>query len=290
MAQRRFASLVREHRERPDTYHIVTYGCQMNDHDSETLAGFLRGMGMTAAQKREDADLVIVNTCCVRENAQRRALGNITWLKEIKRRRPHMKIGVCGCMMQQRGMAEKVLRQYPFVDLAFGTGNLYRLPEYLYLLLDEKRRVIDVSAEESTLAEGLPTFRESPFKAYINIIYGCDNFCSYCIVPYVRGRERSRKAEDILREAEVLVKDGVMEITLLGQNVNSYGKDRGSSLPSCSGSWRRASASALHDQPPRTFRGADEVRGQLRSCPTCICRCSRAATGCSEIRATAGST
>jgi len=131
--QGRFAGLVRGHADRPRTYHIVTYGCQMNAHDSETLAGTLSGMGLTQAPQREEADLVLFNTCCIRDNAERKALGNITWLKEIKKRRPHMLIGVCGCMMQQRGMAETVLKQYPFVDIAFGTGSLYRLPEYLYL-------------------------------------------------------------------------------------------------------------------------------------------------------------
>jgi len=223
-AQQRFAALVKGHADRPGSYHLVTFGCQMNAHDSQTLAGLLEGMGMSRACTRETADLVLFNTCCIRDNAERKALGNITWLKEIKRERPHMLIGICGCMMQQKGMAETVLRKYPFVDIAFGTGNLYRLPEYLYQVVDEKRRVIDISKEESSIAEGLPILRESPFKAYINIMYGCDNFCSYCIVPYVRGRERSRKSDDILREAEGLVGEGVQEITLLGQNVNSYGK------------------------------------------------------------------
>ncbi|NLD51525.1 MAG: tRNA (N6-isopentenyl adenosine(37)-C2)-methylthiotransferase MiaB [Clostridiales bacterium] len=223
--QAQFSKLVQGHGKRPQSYYIVTYGCQMNAHDSETLAGTLRGMGLEQAPTREQADLVLFNTCCIRDNAERRALGNITWLKEIKRDRPHMLIGVCGCMMQQQGMAEKVLRQYPFVDIAFGTGNLYRLPEYLYLTIEEGRRVIDVSKEESTIAEGLPVHRDSPFKAYVSIMFGCDNYCSYCIVPYVRGRERSRRAADILREAEALVADGVQEITLLGQNVNSYGHD-----------------------------------------------------------------
>ncbi len=226
-AQEKFADIVREHPDRPRTYHIVTFGCQMNSHDSETLAGTLHHMGLRQAEDRAQADLVLFNTCCIRDNAERKALGNITWLKEVKKRRPGMLIGICGCMMQQQGMAETVLKKYPFVDLAFGTGSLYRLPEYLYRLVDEKRRVIDVSREESTLAEGLRTLRDSPFKAYINIMYGCNNFCSYCIVPYVRGRERSRRADDILREAELLVEDGVKEITLLGQNVNSYGNDTG---------------------------------------------------------------
>ena len=225
--QERFAQLVASHPDRPKSYHIVTFGCQMNTHDSETLSGTLQHMGLHRSAVREEADLVLFNTCCIRDNAERKALGNITWLNEIKKKRPEMLIGICGCMMQQKGMAETVLKKYPFVDLAFGTGTLYRLPEYLYQLVDEKKRVIDASREESTIAEGLPVMRDSDFKAYINIMFGCNNFCSYCIVPYVRGRERSRKANDILKEAEGLVKDGVKEITLLGQNVNSFGNDTG---------------------------------------------------------------
>ncbi len=226
-AQDKYADIVRAHPDRPKSYHIVTFGCQMNAHDSETLAGTLNHMGLSKAEDRAEADLVLFNTCCIRDNAERKALGNITWLNEVKKRRPDMLIGICGCMMQQKGMAETVLKKYPFVDIAFGTGTLYRLPEYLYQLVDEKRRVIDVSREESTIAEGLPILRDSSYKAYINIMYGCNNFCSYCIVPYVRGRERSRTADDILREADMLVKDNVKEITVLGQNVNSFGNDSG---------------------------------------------------------------
>lgn len=225
--QRRFALSVQAMADRPRTFHIVTYGCQMNAHDSEKLAGMLLQMGMTAAARREEADLVLFNTCCIRDNAERKALGNIIWLKEIKKQRPDMMVGVCGCMMQQQGMAEKVLKQYPFVDLAFGTGNLHTLPEVLYSALKKGGREIRVGAEESTLAEGVPVCRESKSKAYITIMYGCNNFCTYCIVPYVRGRERSRRADDILREAEGLLKSGVREIMLLGQNVNSYGLDSG---------------------------------------------------------------
>ena len=223
--QRGFMRQVRFHPDRPHTYFIVTYGCQMNAHDSETLAGMLEDMGMTPAAERTQADIVLHNTCCIRDNAERKALGNVTWLKEIKRERPELMIGVCGCMIQQEEMAKKLLRQYPFIDLAFGTGNLYRMPEYLLEALENKERVIRVDREESTIAEGLPVRRESAIKAYINVMYGCNNYCSYCIVPYVRGRERSRRTEDVLLEAETLVKSGVKEIMLLGQNVNSYGLD-----------------------------------------------------------------
>ena len=223
--QERFAEEFKLLPHRPRTYHIVTYGCQMNAHDSEKLAGMLDEMGMTPSPTRETADFVLHNTCCIRDNAERKALGNVTWLKEIKKERPDMLIGVCGCMVQEPGMADKLLRQYPFVDLAFGTGNIYQLPELLLRAADTRRRVVSVPDEQSTLIEGLPIRRESPFQAYVTIMYGCNNFCSYCIVPYVRGRERSREADDILREVDALQKQGVKEIMLLGQNVNSYGND-----------------------------------------------------------------
>ena len=224
-AQRQFAKEFQALADRPRTYHIVTYGCQMNAHDSEKLAGMLEDMGLTATSTREEADFVLHNTCCIRDNAERKALGNVTWLKEIKKERPEMLIGVCGCMVQEPGMAEKLLRQYPFVDVAFGTGNIYQLPELLYRAAATRRRVVSVPEEQSTLIEGLPIRRESDFQAYVTIMYGCNNFCSYCIVPYVRGRERSRTPDDILREVEALQKRGVQEIMLLGQNVNSYGND-----------------------------------------------------------------
>ena len=223
--QQQFAKDFQTLADRPKTYHIVTYGCQMNAHDSEKLAGMLEDMGMTAAPTREEADFVLHNTCCIRDNAERKALGNVTWLKEIKKERPEMLIGVCGCMVQEPGMAEKILRQYPFVDVAFGTGNMYQLPELLYRAAATRRRAVAVPEEQSTLVEGLPIRRDSAFQAYVTIMYGCNNFCSYCIVPYVRGRERSRSADDILREVEGLQKQGVQEIMLLGQNVNSYGND-----------------------------------------------------------------
>lgn len=222
--QRDYMDQVRALPRRPQSYHVVTYGCQMNAHDSEKLAGLLREMGMTEAPTREEADLVLFNTCCVRDNAERRALGNVTWLKELKRDKPELLIGVCGCMIQQPGMAEKILKQYKFIDLAFGTANLHRLPQLLYEELTTHRRVVEVDQGEDVIAEGLPVKRLRPDHAYITIMYGCDNFCSYCIVPYVRGRERSRDMDAIVREAEELYHGGVKEIMLLGQNVNSYGK------------------------------------------------------------------
>lgn len=222
--QRDYMDQVRTLPRRPTSYHVVTYGCQMNAHDSETLAGMLRDMGMTEAPAREEADLVLFNTCCVRDNAERRALGNVTWLKELKKERPELLICVCGCMIQQPGMAEKILKQYKFIDLAFGTANLHRLPQLLYQRLTQPRPVVAVEQGEDVIAEGLPVARLRPDHAYITIMYGCDNFCSYCIVPYVRGRERSRSMEAIVQEAQELYDSGVKEIMLLGQNVNSYGK------------------------------------------------------------------
>ena len=221
--QRAFAAAVSAMENRPRSYHVVTYGCQMNAHDSEKLSGMLADMGMTEAPTREEADFVIFNTCCVRDNAERRALGNVTWLKEVRKKNPNLIIAVCGCMIQQPGMAEKILKQYKFIDLAFGTSNLWRLPELLHRTLCSDKAVVVVE-DEDTIAEDLPLRRLRTDAAYITIMYGCDNFCSYCIVPYVRGRERSRDPEAILAEARALYESGVKEIMLLGQNVNSYGK------------------------------------------------------------------
>ncbi len=221
--QHAFAQMISEMPDHPASYHVVTYGCQMNAHDSEKLSGMLQEMGMTEAADRTEADFVIFNTCCVRENAERRALGNVTWLKEVRKKNPKLVIAVCGCMIQQPGMAERILKQYKFVDLAFGTSNLYKLPELLYRTLNSDRTVIEVE-DKDTLVEDIPVKRLRSDAAYITIMYGCDNFCSYCIVPYVRGRERSREMEAILQEARELKAAGVKEIMLLGQNVNSYGK------------------------------------------------------------------
>ena len=229
-AQRESERRVAEMAVRPRTYHVVTYGCQMNAHDSEKLAGMLETMGLTEAASREKADFVIFNTCCVRDNAERRALGNVTWLKEVRKTRPEMMIAVCGCMIQEPGMAERILRQYPFVDLAFGTANLHRFPSLLEQVLTTGQRVIAVDSED-VIAEEVPVRRLRPEAAYITIMYGCNNFCSYCIVPYVRGRERSRRMADILREAEQLRDSGVKEIMLLGQNVNSYRGEDGEDFP-----------------------------------------------------------
>ena len=220
--QKSYIRAIRDALNREMRYCIVTLGCQMNAHDSETIAGMLDEMGMTPAESRERADLVLYNTCCVRENAENKALGNVIWLKELKALKPDLIIGVGGCMMQEEGMGEKVRKMYPFVDLAFGTYNMYRLPELLYKVICEKQRAIEITREDGGICEGLPVHRRNNFSAYINIMYGCNNYCSYCIVPYVRGRERSRDMDKIVEEAKALADSGVQEIMLLGQNVNSY--------------------------------------------------------------------
>ena len=190
--------------------------------DSETLAGMLTEMGFTEAATREEADLILYNTCCVRENAENKALGNVIWLKELKKDKPELIICVGGCMTQEEGMAESLIRQYPFIDLVFGTHNAYRFPEYLEKVLSDRVQVFEVQDTGGTICEGLPEKRSNPYFGFVNIMYGCNNFCSYCIVPYVRGRERSREMDDILGECKRLRDAGAREIMLLGQNVNSY--------------------------------------------------------------------
>ena len=202
-----------------------TFGCQMNERDSEILFGFLTEMGYEKTDKEAEADLVLFNTCCIREKAESKVLSQLGELKRLKQQKPDMIIGVCGCMMQQKGMAELIRSSAPHVDLIFGTHNLHRFPVYLYQLYQGAGRQIEILEKEEAVQEGLPAYRDYPFKALVNIVYGCNNFCTYCIVPYVRGRERSLQQADIVREVRQLVEDGVVEITLLGQNVNSYGLD-----------------------------------------------------------------
>ena len=222
--QQYFTDEVRSLPQKPETFFVVTYGCQMNAHDSEKLKGMLSEMGIREAETREEADFVIFNTCCVRENAERKALGNITWIRELRKRNPRLVIAVCGCMIQEPGMAEKILKQYKFINLAFGTSNLYRFPELFYTALNSNRPTVVVENRD-VIPEGLPVIRARKEFAYVTVMYGCNNYCSYCIVPYVRGRERSREPRKILEEAEGLLAGGVQEIMLLGQNVNSYGRD-----------------------------------------------------------------
>lgn len=209
------------------SYYIDTYGCQMNAHDSESLAGILEIMGYVPAQAREEADIIVFNTCCVRENAENRIKGNIGAVKPLKGKRPDLITVVCGCMTQQPGVAESLKKTFSFIDIVMGSGCVHKLPELLLEVLSGRRTAPLLSGPNEAITEHTPVKRVRKESAYINIMYGCNNFCSYCIVPYVRGRERSRRSEDILEEARALAGDGCLEIVLLGQNVNSYGKDSG---------------------------------------------------------------
>jgi tRNA-2-methylthio-N6-dimethylallyladenosine synthase len=206
-------------------YYIHTYGCQMNIHESEKIAGILEQLGYIYTPDDKTADIVVFNTCCIRENAEDRIYGNVGAFKQVKKARKDLIIAVGGCMTQQKGMAEKLSQKFPFIDIIFGTHNLENFKELLLKKLARKKRVIEVEDVDGSVYEGTPTKRTSFPNAWVNIMYGCDNFCTYCIVPYVRGRERSRKKEDIVNECKQLIKDGYKEITLLGQNVNSYGND-----------------------------------------------------------------
>ena len=206
-------------------YHIVTYGCQMNVHESEKIAGILAKLGYRETKETEEADIIVFNTCCIRENAENHAFGNIGALKMLKKRKPGLIIAVGGCMTQEKGKTEILEKKFPFIDIMFGTLNLEELGELIELKQKEKKRVIKIREKEGEIVEGDEPLRTSYPNAWVNIMYGCDNFCSYCIVPYVRGRERSRKPENIVAEVERLVAEGYREITLLGQNVNSYGSD-----------------------------------------------------------------
>ena len=210
---------------------VHTYGCQGNVADGERIKGMLAEMGYLFTDTVESADLVLYNTCAVREHAEDRVFGNVGALKNRKAARPGMVVALCGCMMQQPRVAEKIRRSYPFVDLVFGTHVIHRLPELLYRTLCGRNRVFELPDEAGSITEGLPVVRDSSFKAFLPVMYGCNNFCSYCIVPYVRGRERSRMVEAVLEEARSLVEAGYRDITLLGQNVNSYGKDLETPVP-----------------------------------------------------------
>ena len=205
-------------------FYIETWGCQMNEEDSEKLSGMLKRVGYTKTENKEDAGIILFNSCCVRENAENKVFGNLGSLKHLKKENPDLIIGICGCMMQQEGMADKILKKFPYVNIVFGTHNAYKFPEYLNRVKTEGVQIKEIFNKETDIVEGLPIDRESNVKAFVTIMYGCNNFCTYCIVPYVRGRERSRKPEDILNEVRELVAQGYKEITLLGQNVNSYGK------------------------------------------------------------------
>jgi len=206
-------------------YIIQTHGCQANEADSEVLKGLLESQGFTSTEHLEDSDLVIINTCAIRENAENKVFGELGRLKSYKRINPNMIIAVAGCMPQEEAVVERIIKKYPHVDLVFGTHNIDKLLDYLDYVLKTKKPLIEVYSKEGEIIEHLPQVRDNRFKAWVNIMFGCDEFCTYCIVPYTRGKERSRKKEYIIEEVKVLIKQGYKEITLLGQNVNSYGLD-----------------------------------------------------------------
>jgi len=206
-------------------YYIKTYGCQANERDGEIMAGILEMMGYHPTDEIKEANVVLLNTCAVRENAEEKVFGKIGYLKAVKRTNPNLIFGVCGCMAQEEVVINKILKTHPQVDLIFGTHNIHRLPQLLKQAMHEKEMVLEVWSKEGDVIENLPSHRAKKYKAWVNIMYGCNKFCTYCIVPYTRGKERSRLMEDILKEVRELKEAGYQEITLLGQNVNSYGKD-----------------------------------------------------------------
>lgn len=207
------------------TYHVKTYGCQMNEHDTENIKAMLEELGFIEEEDYEKADLVLLNTCSIRENAHNKAFGMLGRLKHLKEEKKDLIIGLCGCMAQEEGVVDEILHKYKYVNFVFGTHNLHRLPVLLSENMKHNHQEIEVYSKEGKLIEGLPVKRASSYKAFVNIIYGCDKFCTYCIVPYTRGKQRSRTKEDILKEVDLLIEEGYQEVTLLGQNVNAYGKD-----------------------------------------------------------------
>lgn len=206
-------------------YLVITYGCQMNIHESEKLCGMLEELGYKKTDKKEDADIIVFNTCCIRQGAEDRAFGNIGALKPLKKKNKNLIIAVCGCMTQQKDRVEKLEKVYPFVDIIFGTHNLHQFKEFVQKKLAGQKRVIEFCTDDKLMPEQTNMVRDDKINAYVNIIYGCNNYCSYCIVPFVRGRERSRDFNEIVLEVKKLISQGYKTITLLGQNVNSYGND-----------------------------------------------------------------
>lgn len=206
-------------------FYIRTFGCQMNEHDTEVIAGILMGLGYEPADSAKDANLILLNTCAIRENAENKVFGELGHYKPLRQKNPDVLIGVCGCMSQEESVVNKILKTYDQVDMIFGTHNIHRLPNILHEAYLSKEMVIDVWSKEGDIIENLPKVRHGNIKAWVNIMYGCDKFCTYCIVPYTRGKERSRRPQDIIQEVRQLAAQGYKDITLLGQNVNAYGKD-----------------------------------------------------------------
>lgn len=206
-------------------YKVITWGCQMNVHDSEVVSGVLEKMGYTPSEDIKDADILVLNTCSVRETAEQKVYGRLGQLKPLKQNKPNMIIAITGCMVQQPHVVEYIKEKYPFVDIIFGIHNVHKLPQLIENVIYSDYTIVETVEDETWVEEGLPYVREDKVKAWVTITYGCNNFCTYCIVPYVRGRERSRKPEDIINEVKSLAEEGIKEINLLGQNVNSYGRD-----------------------------------------------------------------
>lgn len=206
-------------------YFVKTYGCQMNEHDSEVISAILEDMKFTKTDDYEDANLIILNTCAIRENAHNKTFGMLGRIKHLKQEKPNLMVGLAGCMSQEESVVNEIIDKYKWMDFVFGTHNIHKLPEILKEHTKSKKLEVNVWSNEGNVIEGLPSKRDSKYKAWVNIMYGCDKFCTYCIVPYTRGKQRSRMPEDIIDEVKNLVKDGYKEVTLLGQNVNAYGKD-----------------------------------------------------------------
>ena len=206
-------------------YYVKTYGCQMNEHDSENIKAILEDMSFTETDDMENADLILLNTCAIRENAHNKVFGMIGRIKNLKEKNPNLIAGICGCMAQEEVVVNEILERYSFLDIVFGTHNIYNLPNILYTAINKKDLEVEVLSIEGEVIENIPVKRDSKYKAWVNIMYGCDKFCTYCIVPYTRGKQRSREPQYIIEEVKELVKNGYQEVTLLGQNVNAYGKD-----------------------------------------------------------------
>ena len=206
-------------------YFVKTYGCQMNEHDTENIKAILEDMSFTEVDNMEDADLILLNTCAIRENAHNKVFGMVGRIKHLKESKPDLVAGICGCMAQEEHVVKEILEKYKWLDIVFGTHNIHNLPNILYEAISKKDLEVDVLSIEGDVVENIPVKRDSKYKAWVNIMYGCDKFCTYCIVPYTRGKQRSREPEYIINEVKKLVEDGYQEVTLLGQNVNAYGKD-----------------------------------------------------------------
>ena len=206
-------------------YYVKTYGCQMNEHDSENIKAILEDMSFTEAKTLEEADIVLLNTCAIRENAHNKVFGYLGRIKHLKQTKPNLLVGICGCMAQEEVVVNEILEKYKWLDIVFGTHNIYNLPNILYTSINKKKLEVEVLSIEGDVIENIPAKRDSKYKAWVNIMYGCDKFCTYCIVPYTRGKQRSREPKYIIEEVKELVDKGYQEITLLGQNVNAYGKD-----------------------------------------------------------------